>query len=330
MGIGRRGRFEIASMLLLILALGARSGPARAQVPLEPTDLKDLQETVSEQIEETSIEIPDTGIEAVDSGIGGGGGVGGATADTTEAVGLSSPAQTSSAGAGGGEKATESQGGVERRPRAKGDQSAAGSRGKAGPRFATGRVGTPAQVTACPQEDGRWVVSEEDPFGGYWQGSPASGILVFSSTRGEVRFNVDEGFALEAVCWQTINGVGGGDARLESIDPDTYAVTVRGRSAAALEELTFSVTPPPGQESAEEGVLGLVIRRGDLATTGLRLVGLAGLELLLLVSGAVLIRRARHHPDPPVPSSPGRTSDTGLKASAASAVQQVGEAIRLT
>ena len=291
--IGRVSRVALGATLSLTLMLGFHQGMARAQLPLEPPE--EIQETLSEQLGEPSevqTKVVEPAVDAIAEATG--------DADPTEAVvGASpsptargSPSQTAPAvGDGRGERVEQS---GQRAPTARPDQRAAGRRGKAAPPPVAGRALTPAQATGCPREDGRWVVAQGQPFGGQWEGTPAAGILVFSSTGEEVRFDLIERFRLEDVCWQTSNGVRGSDARLQRIDPDTYAVTVHDPSLAMLEELTFSVDPPLGPEADEE-VLGLVIRR-DLAKTGLRLLGLGGLALLLLLSGAALLRLGRRHP----------------------------------
>jgi hypothetical protein len=270
-----------------MVVLAIQGGEARAQVPLDPPGPEDLQDAVSGQLAEAT----EIGTDAVDPIVKE---AAGSTkdADPPKAVDAGSSSQTASAEGDGRGEAVEPQG---QRTAARADQNGEARAGKAAPQLARGSALTPAEATGCPREHGRWVVAEEEPFGGHWEGAPPEGILVFSSTRQEVRFDVHERFSLEDVCWQTNNGVRAGDARLERIDPDTYAVIVQDPSQAALEELTFTLDPPPGQE-ADEGVLGLVIRREDLATTGLPLLGLGAIELLLLAAGATLLRLSRHRP----------------------------------
>jgi hypothetical protein len=188
---------------------------------------------------------------------------------------------------------------------------------------------TPRQPGTCRQ-DGRWVVAQGEPFGGHWQGSPVPGILVFSSTGQEVRFDVEEGFTLEAVCWRTSNGIDLDDAELVTIDSDTYAVRVRSRSDAKLKHVVFDVDELSGQSGGDGGlngethsgtqgvvgnedeseaqVLGSVLHgRVGLAQTGSDLLAIAGVDLLLLFSGALLLwlgRRRRHSPDRLAPGAP--------------------------
>ncbi|MGH2767044.1 MAG: hypothetical protein ACRDKA_14230 [Actinomycetota bacterium] len=266
------------------MLLGPSATAAQVQVPLEGPDPEGLPVIPSLEITEP-VSPPDTDVDP-------GGSLAGTVPQGAPAAGADTGEPGGAASLGGSEQAAGAGGQTERGSRP--DDTGRGSAG-AGGRDAGARR-SPARPGTCPHGDGTWVVDEGGPFGGHWRGSAASGILVFSSTRQEVRFDVDEGFALESACWQTNRGVGGSDARLERIDSDTYAVEVEPRSGTRLEQVTFDITPPPGEESAEEGVLGLVIRRGDLPTTGLQLLALAGLDLVLLLSGAALLHGGRRHP----------------------------------
>jgi len=100
-----------------------------------------------------------------------------------------------------------------------------------------------AQTDVCPTLDGKYEIPQG------WQGTPAPGITVISSSEESFTFQVAAGYTLVSLCFKTGQEGGGSvSASLPIVGPATVTIS-KTTTGGGLSHVTFdteiTVTPPP-------------------------------------------------------------------------------------